>query len=137
MKAPKIYIFLTMAVLAACSANQGDWDDGVHAVQPPDIPIPLEMKLRDHQHRSHSREDKSYRYADLVYTGTTPVAQAASYMLERMPYHSWRLESQESPKKGTEVLVFRRGRYTTSCTISRREAKTVMEIQLRTKVTIQ
>ncbi len=46
---------------------------------------------------------------------------------ERMPQHSHRLIST-TKKPDCEVLVFKRGRYTSECTVRRLEFSTLLEI---------
>jgi hypothetical protein len=106
-------------------------DDGVHAVQWSDIRVPKGMKLSTHLHQSNTLEVGNYRYANLVYEGGRTPLQVASYLLETMPKHAYRLVSQEHVAGG-EQLVFQRGPHTSTCTISNHERLTRLEIRVRT-----
>ncbi len=127
-------------LLPACQTDPSlnrDYNDGVSAIQPNDLPVPFGMKLQDRLHKSFSRESGTYRQGDFFYAGEMPVAQVATYLLERMPQHNYELKSKESLGKNHEVLVFKRGRYTTTCIIDRQEMRTQLKYELRTHATIQ
>ena len=104
----------------------------MHAVQPRDIPVPAGMELKTYNHASNTLEVGEYRYADLVYEGETPAIQVASYLLQRMPQHSYRLVSDERIAKDHLKYVFERGPYRTECIIRGLEFWTRLEIRLRT-----
>ena len=110
-------------------------DDGVAAIQFSDIPVPDGLVLQERHHRSDSLENGSYRYANFLYEGTTPVARVGDYMRERMPHHAWVLRDQRSDPAGDgETLKFERGRYVAECTISRRDALTTMAVEVRSRI---
>ena len=118
-----------LALLTSCQTNT---DFGVHSVQPRDIPVPRGMALDTHLNRSNSLEVGDYRYANLVYRGSTPTMQIGAYLKDRMPQHSYRLTSQERTDDRTEQFVFVRGTYTATCTVRRLERQSELEIRLRT-----
>ena len=120
--------------LTGCAVPHPAIGDGVHVVQPKDIPVPDGFNLNQYGHQSNTLEVGDYRYVNLVYEGDQPVIQVANYLLQRMPQHSHRLISQENKGDGHEFLVFRRGRYTTECTVRRLEYSTRLEIRVRTKI---
>ncbi|MEM7199896.1 MAG: hypothetical protein AAF628_06500 [Planctomycetota bacterium] len=126
-------VLAILVALPACTAPGKTTDDGVSAVQFQDIPVPEGLTLRERFHASDSRVAGDYRYANFTYGGTLPVAEVGTYLLERMPQHSWRLEDDHQRSDGTRTLSFRRGDEVVNCSLSRRsDATTVMEIQVRT-----
>ena len=118
----------SLALLTGCYSIA----DGVHAVQPRDIPVPKGMKLKTHLHASNTLEIGEYRYADLVYEGGASSMQVADYLLKRMPQHSYRIVSQKKLQNEAEQLVFERGPYVSTCTIRSVDRLTRLEIRVRT-----
>ncbi len=92
---------VALLFLTGCTLPLAGSGDGVHVVQPKDIPVPDRMKLSQYGHQSNTLEVGDYRYVNLVYEGDQSVIQVANYLLERMPQHSNRLISQEN--RGTDT----------------------------------
>lgn len=94
------------------------------------------MRLQDEYHASDSLQIGDYRYANFVYAGGTPLAEASSYMRERMPQHAWQLVDESTdPQNDARRLRFQRGRYRADCHLTRQNARTTMQISVRTEIT--
>lgn len=108
---------------------------GVNALQFPDIPVPLGMSMREHEHRSFSVQAGSqYRFAEFVYEGDLSVAEIGSYMTERMPQHAWQQIGREAPVPDVQVLRFSRGREVAECSIRRDESTTTMHVTVKSRI---
>ncbi len=118
-----------LTLLTSCQINP---DFGVQTIQPRDIPVPRGMALDTHLSRSNSLEVGEYRYANLVYRGTTSTMQIGAYLKDRMPQHSYHLVSQDRTDGQTEQFVFVRGAYTATCTVRELERQNELIIRLRT-----
>ena len=106
--------------------------DGIHVVQRAFPPVPAGMKLQTFGRKSASLEFGDYKYLDLVYEGKLSVEKVTSFLMDRLPDHAYKLEQQEHRGEGQEYLLFRRGRFTSECTIRRTEYLTRLEIRVRT-----
>ncbi len=127
--------WIIAVVLCGCETATEPTDDGVSALQFQDIPVPSELRLVERFHSSDSRELGEYRYANFVYAGALPVGGVCSYLLERMPQHSWELEQDTSGSDGYRSLRFRRGNYAVDCVLTpQSNSRTRMEMTVRTNV---
>jgi hypothetical protein len=108
-----------------------DRNVGVDSEQFPDLPVPHGLKLQDRHHESHTLSVGLYRYADLLYTGNTPVPDVVAYLVERLPQHSWQLESAEEQGRMAHGLVFCRDDYRVSYRIESRDNRTDVRVELR------
>lgn len=125
---------LAIAAVPAACATGGDLDTGVSAVQFQDMVVPLGFTLLDKTHQSHSRVEGEWRMGNFHYQGQLLVADAASYIRQRMPQHNWTLETEQLDEKGGKLL-FARGRYTAEYTFLRQEGSTQMVVDYRTDFT--
>lgn len=125
-------LVLALALSAACSTP--GLGDGVQALQFADIPVPAGMRLQDEYHASDSLQIGDYRYANFLYAGGISVAEASSYMRERMPQHAWQLVDESGDPQSGQLLRFERGRYRADCQLTRRNARTTLQISVRTEI---
>lgn len=132
MKLPRLAPFAVLFALSGCLLDSTTNGDGVSYRQPDDIPIPHGMKLLDTLHQSHTLVESDYRFANLVYEGTNSLTDVSAFLQERMPNHSHKLVRKTTKNGNCEVLVFKRGRYTSECTVRRLEFTTKLEIKIRT-----
>ena len=132
MKQPKLALLAILPLLSGCLIEHTTDGDGVSVEQSGDIPVPSGMLLQDDQHQSNTSVNGDYRFENLVYEGKTPPVAVAAFLLARMPQHSHRLVSKSKKDDDCEVLVFKRGRYTSECTVRRLEFTTLLEIKVRT-----
>lgn len=112
-------------------------DHGVTSIQFDDIPIPAGMRLKTEGNESHSHvAGEEFRYGDFEYIGRMPIAEAATYMRERMRLHDWEATAQETGPDGSQTLRFERRPYVTTCTIRRDPdtKNTLMSVAVRTRI---
>ncbi|MFM1918632.1 MAG: hypothetical protein RLZZ303_266 [Candidatus Hydrogenedentota bacterium] len=122
--------FLGLGALpVACSTPETD--TGVGAVQFQDMVVPLGFTLLDDNHQSHSREAGEWRMGKFQYQGSAAIADAANYVRQRMPQHSWSIEADEVQATGGK-LRFVRGRYVAEYTFARVEGSTMMYVDYQT-----
>lgn len=130
-----VLLCLSAALSSACEAPRPGMEASTSSVtvtQFADVPVPAGMTLRDSYHQSHSLQLGDYRYGDFLYTGSIGVETAASFMLERMPRHSWELVGSEKPNSFEQTLRFRRGSYWMECSLRKPDVLTEMRIKVRT-----
>ena len=100
---------LSLILLGACKgrpfASVPDQDYGVSSSQFSDIPVPDGMKLQDHPSTTNSNEASGWRYGNFVYSGSTSLEAATSYMQQRMPFHNWTLSKDEVPAPDALSLI--------------------------------
>lgn len=121
-------------VITGCELFEGEpkTNHGVSNAQFSDIPVPAGMKLLDHQNQSHSVQAGDYRFGEFVYTGSIPLHDASSYMMQRMPQHNWKLVADEVPTPESRMLRFERGNYVAECRFLRESATTRMDVKVTT-----
>ena len=132
MKQPKLALLAILPLLSGCLIEHTEDGDGVSVEQSGDIPVPSGMQLKDKLHESNTSVNGDYRFENLVYEGKTPPMAVSAFLLDRMPQHSHHLVSKSKKDDDCEVLVFKRGRYTSECTVRRLEFTTLLEIKVRT-----
>jgi hypothetical protein len=125
---------VALMLFAAC-ATDPTATEGVGAVQFQDVVVPSGMRLREAGHESYSREAAGWRMGHFVYFGAIDVANAANYVRERMPQHSWAKVRDEEQPEGGQRIQFERGIYTADYTFSRSEGLTVMVVDYATDYT--
>lgn len=132
MKHSKLALLAILPLLSGCLVEHTKDGDGIRVEQSGDIPVPSGMQLKDNWHESATSVNGDYRFENLVYEGKTPPPTVSAFLQERMPQHSHRLVSKSRKNDDCEVLVFKRGRYTSECTVRRLEFTTLLEIKVRT-----
>ena len=118
-------------MLAACQSEPGA-TFGVDSRQFQDVVVPAGFRLNDGAHESYSREDASLRQGHFLYAGSLPIDDAASYVLQRMPQHSWRLVHQDSSEEAGVHMRFERGVYAADYVLSRVDGRTQMVVDYST-----
>lgn len=106
--------------------------DGVTAIQFPDMVVPDGLRLVDNAHQSHSVEAASWRQGRFVYSGTVRAEDAAGYVREQMPRHNWRLVADESRGPNGATLRYQRGYYAAEYTFSRANGRTQLVVEYDT-----
>jgi len=132
MKQPRFALLAILPLLSGCLIEPNPGGNGVSLVQADDIPVPIGMQLKDQLHESNTVANGDYRFENLVYEGKTSPMAVSAFLQERMPQHSHRLVTKSKKNDDCEVLVFKRGRYTSECTVRRLEFSTLLEIKVRT-----
>ncbi|MFK7739452.1 MAG: hypothetical protein AB8H80_03945 [Planctomycetota bacterium] len=100
-----------------------------------DVVVPAGFRLQDRAHESYSREDASYRQGHFIYSGGMRISDAASYVMQRMPQHSWTMVGDELVDDTDRKLRFERGVYSASYQLSRRDGRTQMVVEYATDYT--
>jgi hypothetical protein len=103
----------------------------VSATQFQDVVVPTGLRLQDAAHQSYSREEAGWRHGQFEYVGSTSVEEAANYVRQRMPQHSWTIVADEVGQEGTR-LRFERGIYSAEYSFQRRDGSTAMTVAYRT-----
>ncbi|MCR9244436.1 MAG: hypothetical protein NXI31_05350 [bacterium] len=107
--------------------------DGVTAVQFRDMVVPDGLHVVDNAHQSHSVEAASWRMGRFVYTGKVRAEEAASYVRQRMPLHSWKLVQETKPQPTQTRLRYERGYYSAEYTFTRRGGHTQLVVDYTTE----
>lgn len=128
-------VLACLALLAGCETRDPTRGYGVGAVQYQDVVVPAGLKLREDGHESYSRDDAGWRQAHLVYVGQTRVDEAANYVRQRMPQHSWSIVANEELEGGVVKLRFERSVYTAEYTFVRADGATRMVVDYATDYT--
>lgn len=118
-------------VVPSCEVGPGG-ADGVDSRQFQDVVVPAGFRLRDRAHESFSREDAGWRQGHFVYLGTVTINDAATYVLRRMPQHSWQMVSEEQVDEDGIRLRFERGIYSADYLFSRKDGTTQMIVDYAT-----
>ncbi|MAD32824.1 MAG: hypothetical protein CMJ88_03595 [Planctomycetes bacterium] len=130
-----------IAVLALCGALSQSCQmspnepPGVDSKQFQDYVVPSGFRLKDRKHESYAREVASWRHGHYVYSGSSKVAAAASYVEANMGRHSWRLVTNEEVDEKSKRLQFERGIYTTDYLIQRDGNVTRITVDYKTDYT--
>jgi hypothetical protein len=132
MKQPRLSLIAVLLILPGCLIDTTSDGDGVSWTQSADIPIPSGMELEDELHESNTVVNGDYRYENLVYEGKTSMVDVSAFLQQRMPQHAHQLVTKSKKDDDCEVLIFKRGRYTSECTVRRLEFSTRLEIRVRT-----
>ena len=117
-----------IAVLALCGALSQSCQmspnepPGVDSKQFQDYVVPSGFRLKDRKHESYAREVASWRHGHYVYSGSSKVAAAASYVEANMGRHSWRLVTNEEVDEKSKRLLTSQphllGSYQRPCTLA-------------------
>ena len=130
-----------IAVLALCGALSQSCQmspnepPGVDSKQFQDYVVPSGFRLKDRKHESYAREVASWRHGHYVYSGSSKVAAAASYVEANMGRHSWRLVTNEEVDEKSKRLQFERGIYTTDYLFQRDGNVTRITVDYKTDYT--
>ena len=130
-----------IAVLVLCGALSQSCQmspnepPGVDSKQFHDYVVPSGFRLKDRKHESYAREVASWRHGHYVYSGSSKVAAAASYVEANMGRHSWRLVTNEEVDEKSKRLQFERGIYTTDYLIQRDGNVTRITVDYKTDYT--
>lgn len=120
----------SVLALAGCQSD-ANGRHGVDSRQFQDVVVPAGFRLSDRAHESYSREDASARQGHFLYTGTMRIDDAAAYVLQRMPQHSWRLVDQTKAEEEMR-LRFERGVYAADYLFRREDGSTQMIVDYST-----
>jgi len=118
-------------VASACQMGPG-MDDGVDSLQFQDVVVPAGFRLQDKTHESYSREVGSWRDATFIYEGNGQIEEAASYVLTRMPQHSWEKVDEQALDAGQRQIRFERGIYSADYKFTRQDGTTQMVVEYAT-----
>ena len=133
--ATAICLIVAVLGLSSCAGGAGEVDTGVSAKQFQDMVVPQGFRLQDGANESHSREEGDWRMGRFHYAGAMQIADAAAYIKQRMPQHSWTLELEELSDPSQGRLRFVRGRYLAEYTFHRQEGTTQMVVDYQTDYT--
>lgn len=125
----RCFAAFALVCAVACAAPEtgdGESGDGVTARQFRDVVVPDGLRLIDDEHQSYSRKNGAWRRGHFVYRGNTSVAEAAAYVLQRMPQHDWQEQANESSQPNRRRLAFARGIYRTEYQLVREYGRTEM-----------
>ncbi len=119
-------------LLAAACRTGPDPDALVDSRQFQDVVVPAGFRLKDRAHESFSREEATWRQGHFVYSGLTGIDEAAAYVLQRMPQHSWQVVAEEKPEPDTWRLRCDRGIYSADYVFRRSDGTTEMVVDYAT-----
>ena len=125
---------LSGALSQSCQMSPNE-PPGVDSKQFQDYVVPSGFRLKDRKHESYAREVASWRHGHYVYSGSSKVAAAASYVEANMGRHSWRLVTNEEVDEKSKRLQFERGIYTTDYLIQRDGNVTRITVDYKTDYT--
>lgn len=131
-KCPLVLVCVSLIASACTPASMLERKVEVSAAQYKDLPVPVEFRLRDSHHESHSLELGRYRFGTFEYRGSAPVTSVVSYVLERMPQHAWNLVERVGQGSDAETLVFQRDEARAEYNVHREDSRTHIKIELRT-----
>lgn len=125
---------LSGALSQSCQMSPNE-PPGVDSQQFQDYVVPSGFRLKDRKHESFSREVASWRHGHYIYSGSSKVAAAASYVEANMGRHSWRLVTNEEVDEQSKRLQFERGIYTTDYLFQRDGNVTRITVDYKTDYT--
>lgn len=127
---------LALGLLALESCQNGpDGGSAVDSRQFQDVAVPDGFRLRDRHHESWSREVSSFRSGHFVYVGASSIDAAATYVVQRMPHHSWRLLEDGETTEAGKTIRFERGIYSAVYQFTHGEGVTQMVVDYDTDYT--
>jgi len=121
-----------LALTSGCETGADRAGYGVNATQFQDMVVPAGLRLRDRGHESYSRQEAGWRMGHFVYVGATGVEEAAGYVRQRMPQHSWKMVSEDVTADQVARMRFERGIYSAEYTFQRRDGSTQMVVVYNT-----
>ena len=125
---------LSGALSQSCQMSPNE-PPGVDSKQFQDYVVPSGFRLKDRKHESYAREVASWRHGHYIYSGSSKVAAAASYVEANMGRHSWRLVTNEEVDEKSKRLQFERGIYTTDYLFQRDGNVTRITVDYKTDYT--
>ncbi|MCA8951396.1 MAG: hypothetical protein KDE27_17950 [Planctomycetes bacterium] len=125
-------VAIAIAAMTGGCSGMPHGQDGVTAVQFPDMVVPAGLHLVDRAHESHSLEAASWRQGRFVYSGNVRAEDAAAYVRQQMPRHNWELVLDDAVDPNAAKLRYVRGYYAAEYSFSRVEGRTQLVVDYGT-----